>query len=54
KEKGMADQEITAILQVKSRDNSRTPVQWDDTPNGGFTKGTPWIPVAGNYREINA
>ncbi|TYS08716.1 alpha,alpha-phosphotrehalase [Bacillus subtilis] len=54
KEKGMADQEITAILQAKSRDNSRTPVQWDDTPNGGFTTGAPWIPVAGNYHEINA
>ncbi|PNB57015.1 alpha,alpha-phosphotrehalase, partial [Pseudomonas sp. GW456-E7] len=37
KEKGMPDQEITAILQAKSRDNSRTPVQWDDTENGGFT-----------------
>ncbi|GFM12201.1 alpha,alpha-phosphotrehalase [Bacillus sp. FW1] len=54
KDKGMADQEITAILQAKSRDNSRTPVQWDATENGGFTTGTPWIPVAGNYREINA
>ena len=54
KEKGMADQDITAILQAKSRDNSRTPVQWDATENGGFTTGTPWIPVAGNYREINA
>ncbi|MDR4434873.1 alpha,alpha-phosphotrehalase [Bacillus tequilensis] len=54
KKKGIADHEITAILQAKSRDNSRTPVQWNDTENGGFTTGTPWIPVAANYREINA
>lgn len=37
-----------------SRDNSRTPVQWDDTENAGFTKGKPWIKVNPNYKEINA
>lgn len=40
---------------VKStRDNARTPVQWDDSENAGFTTGTPWFPVNKNYKEINA
>lgn len=38
----------------KSRDNARTPVQWDDSENAGFTTGTPWIKVNPNYKEINA
>ena len=50
---GMAENEILEILKHKSRDNSRTPVQWSDEPNAGFTKGTPWINPADNYREIN-
>lgn len=37
-----------------SRDNARTPVQWDDTQNAGFTTGEPWLKVAPSYREINA
>ena len=41
-------------LTFKSRDNARTPMQWDDTPNAGFTTGTPWIAVNPNYTEINA
>lgn len=41
------------ILAQKSRDNSRTPVQWDSSTNAGFSTGTPWIEVASNYREIN-
>ncbi len=42
-------------LAVKStRDNARTPVQWDDSENAGFTTGTPWFPVNENYRQINA
>ncbi|RSL61802.1 hypothetical protein CEP53_004977 [Fusarium sp. AF-6] len=42
--------------QLKSRDNARTPMQWDATPNAGFTKAdvTPWMRVNDNYREINA
>lgn len=36
-----------------SRDSARTPVQWDDSANAGFTTGTPWMPVNENYREIN-
>lgn len=38
----------------KSRDNARTPVQWDASAHAGFTTGTPWIPVNPNYTEINA
>lgn len=54
REQGMSEEEILAILKEKSRDNSRTPVQWNDGPNAGFTTGTPWINVAANYPEINA
>jgi trehalose-6-phosphate hydrolase len=50
---GKPEQEILAILQQKSRDNARTPMQWDDSPHAGFTTGTPWIGVAPNYKEIN-
>ena len=41
-------------LRYKSRDNARTPMQWDDSENAGFTEGTPWIMVNPNYTEINA
>lgn len=37
-----------------ARDNARTPMQWDSTKNAGFTIGTPWAKVNGNYTEINA
>jgi oligo-1,6-glucosidase len=45
---------LLAALRAQSRDNARTPVQWDATANAGFTTGTPWIAVNPNYREINA
>ncbi|PVZ88994.1 alpha,alpha-phosphotrehalase [Serratia sp. S1B] len=51
---GKSDKELLAILASKSRDNSRTPMQWDDTANAGFTRGTPWIGCADNYQQINA
>jgi trehalose-6-phosphate hydrolase len=54
KENGLAEKEIMEIIKRKSRDNSRTPVQWNDHSNAGFSTGTPWIPVAKNYKEINA
>ncbi|GAE46472.1 trehalose-6-phosphate hydrolase [Mesobacillus boroniphilus JCM 21738] len=41
------------ILQSKSRDNSRTPVQWNAEKHAGFTSGTPWIDVARNYQTVN-
>lgn len=46
--------EMMAALRKMSRDNARTPMQWDDSPNAGFTTGTPWMTVNPNYREINA
>ena len=53
KESGKPDQEIMSILQQKSRDNSRTPMHWSADQQAGFTTGTPWIPLAANYPEIN-
>jgi len=41
------------IIKPTSRDNARTPMQWDSSPNAGFTTGRPWIDVNGNYRTIN-
>lgn len=41
------------MIQATSRDNTRTPMQWDSSPHGGFTKGTPWISVNQNYHTIN-
>lgn len=51
---GMSEGEILAILGAKSRDNSRTPMQWSAAPNAGFTQGTPWLKPAANYSGINA
>lgn len=47
-------EELLEAIAYKSRDNARTPFQWDDSPNAGFTTGEPWIMVNPNYREINA
>ena len=46
--------EFFPYLLFKSRDNARTPMQWDDSTNAGFTCGTPWIRVNPNYTEVNA
>ncbi|WP_323918287.1 alpha,alpha-phosphotrehalase [Aeromonas caviae] len=51
---GMSEAEILAILGAKSRDNSRTPMQWSAAANAGFSSGTPWLKPAANYSEINA
>lgn len=51
---GMSESEILAILGAKSRDNSRTPMQWSAAANAGFTQGTPWLKPAANYSEINS
>ena len=51
---GDASQDLLAILASKSRDNSRTPMQWNAGKHAGFTTGTPWIDVSHNYPEINA
>ncbi|MCW9134542.1 alpha,alpha-phosphotrehalase [Bacillus paramycoides] len=52
-EEGLLKEEIIEILKQKSRDNSRTPMQWNEEVNSGFTTNTPWISVAENYKEIN-
>lgn len=51
---GRSEESILRSLAVKSRDNARTPMQWDASPHGGFTRGTPWIQVNPNASEINA
>ena len=52
-DQGKSAVEILQVLAQKSRDNSRTPMQWDASPNAGFTGGTPWIEAAKSYAEIN-
>lgn len=51
---GYTKEEVMRSIYAKGRDNARTPMQWDDTENAGFTDGTPWIKVNDNYNEINA
>lgn len=53
-EQGWSHEDLMKAIYVKGRDNARTPMQWNDMENGGFTDGTPWIQVNPNYREINA
>jgi oligo-1,6-glucosidase len=52
-EKGIDPKVALKVVHAKSRDNARTPMQWDDTEHAGFTAGTPWIKVNPNYKEIN-
>ena len=51
---GDSIEDVLVALRCKSRDNARTPMQWDDGPHAGFTGGEPWISVNPNHREINA
>lgn len=53
-EKGMSPEAAMASIHAVSRDNARTPMQWDDSPHAGFTRGAPWIQVNPNYTAINA
>ncbi|GIO37704.1 alpha-glucosidase [Paenibacillus antibioticophila] len=50
---GYAKEDIITSINAKGRDNARTPMQWDATPNAGFTTGQPWLHVNPNYAEIN-
>ncbi|URJ40198.1 alpha,alpha-phosphotrehalase [Paenibacillus polymyxa] len=52
-EQGKSAEEALNIIRERSRDNSRTPMQWDGTRNAGFTTGTPWIKVDERYPQIN-
>lgn len=53
KQEGMDEDIILDIIKKKSRDNSRTPMQWNSNKYAGFTTGTPWINLASNFKEIN-
>lgn len=50
---GLSDKEALAVCSKMSRDNARTPVQWSESDNAGFTTGTPWLKVNSNYKDIN-
>ncbi|WP_047382325.1 alpha,alpha-phosphotrehalase [Cetobacterium sp. ZWU0022] len=52
-QKGKTVEEAIAVLDQKSRDNSRTPVQWNNSVNAGFSKGASWIGISKNYEDIN-
>lgn len=49
----ISEEEMLECLKLRSRDNARTPMQWDDSANAGFTSGKPWIGVNKNYTEVN-
>lgn len=53
-EAGYDEADVMTSIYAKSRDNARTPMQWDGSANAGFTAGEPWIEVNENYRQINA
>ena len=50
---GFSEEEALRIVNRYSRDNARTPVQWDSSKSAGFTTGTPWLPLNPNYKKIN-
>ena len=52
-DQGKSPQQAFEIIQAKSRDNSRTPMQWDASENAGFSAGTPWLKAGKSYKDIN-
>ena len=52
-DQGKSPEQAFQIIQAKSRDNSRTPMQWDTSKNAGFSTGTPWLKVGKSYKDIN-
>ena len=52
-QKGLSKEDALRIIQIHSRDNGRTPIQWNGEKHGGFTTGTPWIEVNNNYTKVN-
>lgn len=52
-EAGVPEETVMHMIKNVARDNARTPMQWNDSPNAGFTKGKPWLKVNDNYKEIN-
>ena len=53
REAGLSDAQALDVCNRLSRDNARTPMQWSDDANAGFTTGTPWLPVNANYQTTN-
>ena len=53
REEGVSHEDIMSVIWASSRDNSRTPMQWNSDENAGFTSGTPWMKVNPNFTEIN-
>lgn len=53
-ETGSDPEQVLTALRRMSRDNARTPMQWDDSHHAGFTSGEPWLPVNPNHVEVNA
>ena len=51
---GYSHEAVMASIYARGRDNARTPMQWTDEENAGFTTGNPWLPVNENYRQVNA
>jgi oligo-1,6-glucosidase len=51
---GRSPEEVLTVLRARGRDNARTPMQWDDSPQAGFTTGTPWLAVNPNHTTVNA
>jgi oligo-1,6-glucosidase len=51
---GRAPADVLEVLRARGRDNARTPMQWDASPQAGFTTGTPWLAVNPNYPQVNA
>lgn len=52
-EAGLTEEEALNVCYLNSRDNARTPMQWDNTANAGFTSGNPWLKVNPNYKALN-
>ncbi len=53
-ERGWTNEEVMRSIRAKGRDNARVPMPWDDSANGGFGCGTPWLGIHPDYREVNA
>ena len=53
RENGATEKDALDYVAIRSRDNARTPFQWDTTENAGFTSGKPWLKVNPNYPQIN-